>query len=705
MTQTHDTGWTGPYIVGATMLATLAAAGIVDLAALPAWWPPACAGIPAAILAAVAILRPAVRWRAGGLALWLAWCGSWSWWVVAHEWTQNAIGAFAFLSLGAAIACTALRRGDGEEASGRPRKISDVEPLLQKAANHTALEVVDIHPWKGRRRDGERIRVDLNGITLHALSLRCDDIAAALRLPIGCTVSVEEAEHQGAAYLDVMRRDCLAETRTVEESTEPASINDEFDVMHDPRGNPIPICLRLQSIILGGAPDMGKTTLLARIIMFLARCNDALVWVVDPGGGGVATPFIEPWAQGKATAPAVDWIAQDFYEGAVMVAVANAIVKDRKTSREAMRRRREYKTRTLPLDADLPAIVVIGDEGGEIGKATALLGALVKDGLSSLAQIGREAGGRAIMSVLRGTADLLDKGLRIVAAIRICLTMTEQDEYVHILGTNPPKTKLRHKGAGWIVAGIGQIPRLARSADVPTDVCEQHVIATARYRTVLDARAQQVAAAVTVQEVLGGRDPLQHLEIVRHRAFRDVAAGRAYSGRWDRYADKLAEMRDEEPPPPQEPPAPQPAVDQPTIAPAGSASEQLLIAAGMVNATETTRLDGINVEAEFSELVSDTHMRRSPSGEQQDGAGPPAPAEAEPADASGQVLTRDAIVEVLRSAYPEQLTSAQIGEDLGDMGIEVKRTYRQALLKDLLNKGRIARGDGDRYLYPAPDRS
>src|SRR5439155_15120949 len=100
---------------------------------------------------------------------------------------------------------------------------------------------------------------------------------------------------------DVMLRDCLAEPTELTEDYSAASINDEFPVMSSPRGERLNICLRIKSMIVGGTTGSGKTTLLNRLILWLARCVDALIWVIDLNGGGVAAPWIEPWALGKAS--------------------------------------------------------------------------------------------------------------------------------------------------------------------------------------------------------------------------------------------------------------------------------------------------------------------------------------------------------------------------------------------------------------------
>jgi hypothetical protein len=403
-------------------------------------------------------------------------------------------------------------------------------------------------PWENPK-DGMRLFVDLpaeQGTTPADLAAKAANIAAAFRLPRGCGVRVLDSDRQGVALMDVMLRNTLVDRNDphVEPKT-PASINDSFPIITTPRGEVLSICLRVLSMIIGGTTGSGKTTLLHRIIMWLARCTDAIIFVVDLNGGGVAEPWVSPWATGRTAKPVVDWIADNEEEAAVMLAVANAIAKDRKTNKEAVRRKKAANAMVLPVDYLMPAIVVLTDEGGEVRQAGSLFGQLAAQGITRLAQIGRAEGLRVIMSVLRGTADLTDKGLRVNAALRLCLRMEEHDEYYHVLGVNPGKTELEGAhGAGFLRTPELPRPVLGRTVNVDLAGIDRHAVACGELRPELDEYALRVAAKVTAADVLGGRTPTrEHLE---SPAMRDANRGLAYAGRWDRYAAKLAEMRGEE---------------------------------------------------------------------------------------------------------------------------------------------------------------
>jgi hypothetical protein len=347
--------------------------------------------------------------------------------------------------------------------------------------------------------------------------------------------------------LDVMLRDCLTDSNVLlADDFSPVSVYDSFQVMTTPRGESLEVCLRSQSMVIGGAPESGKTTLLHRIILWLARCVDCLIWVVDANGGGVAEPWVRPWAMGKAGRPIIDWVAADEDEAAVLVAVATAIAKDRKTSPEAVCRRHGSDTTVLPVDEKLPAIVVLNDEGGEMRQAVSALGQLADQGISRLAQIGRAEAVRTIKSVLRGTADLLDKGMRVCAALRICLRMEEEDEYAHVLGKNPGKTALLHKGSGYLRRPEDPRPIFGRTVYMLLSQIERAAVACADLRPDLDDRARKVAARIRARDVLGGRDPDGYPDVMALPVMRDVEAGLAYGNRWVRFAPRLAAMRGEE---------------------------------------------------------------------------------------------------------------------------------------------------------------
>ncbi|MEU5946328.1 hypothetical protein ABZ793_12290 [Micromonospora sp. NPDC047465] len=691
--------WVPAWTVGTMLVAHALGTGAVPMS----WWMP-LGFAPVAVIVAVVVSfaqdRPfAVPHRAlavAGACLWAAMVARSGWTdgrAVAIVGGALIVAALEYAIPGARPAPIGWVGQTAEAVDRRPTEVLSWETLLRQLTRKE-LHVREIRPW-ARPSDGQQIHVDLPvDMTVKDLAAICDKIAAGRRLPQGCVVEAKDGAHQGSAVLDVMLRDCLAgDSRVIAEPTSPASINDSFDVATTARGEELTVCLRQKSAVIGGTVGSGKTTLLHRIIFFLARCTDTLVWVVDFNGGGVAAPWIRPWAVGAASAPVVDWVADTPEEAAVMLAVGRAIAKDRKTSREAIRRKRAANTTVLPVDKDLPAFVILTDEGGEVRQAAGLLARLVDDGIARLAQIARAEGGRVVMSVLRGTGDLLGKGLRSVAGVRVCLRMEEEGEYDHVLGVNPGRARLLHIGSTYVYrTDTDYRPVLARTVDVDLDSIEQHAVATARLRPRLDERAQQVAAKVTVQDVLDGRDPRDNPDIARLPVMRDVENGRAYEGRWERKAAMLAELRGEDVPDDEPALLPAAVPDRPTVAAPGSAAERLLLGTGVVveqpapqpRRPEPEPAGQRDMLAEAEALLSPEHLALD---------GTPGESGSRPATA------REAILLVLRDARPDLLTNAQVHARVVEAGYEVSPQRVHQLLTALTSKGEV-RQVGTGYELP-----
>jgi len=640
------------------------------------WWMPLGAAIPGALVALVASLaleQPrAVAHRVAAVLAGCVWVavvayGGWGVWAVVALASGAAIVAGCEVAAGRGRAMV-LRVGPAEQPGDRrPEPVREWEAMLQRLAKRP-VRVRELRPWPSRQ-DGLQVHVDLpEDMTVRDLAALTDKIAAARRLPQGCIVRALDAEHQGAAILDVMLRDCLAADHPpAREPATPASIYDPISIAVTARGELVEAELREQSMIVGGTTGSGKTTLLHRLIMRLARCTDTLVWIVDLNGGGVAAPWIAAWAQGKADRPVVDWVAEDPVEAAVLIATANAIAKDRKTSPEALRRKRAANSHILPVDKDLPLIMVITDEGGEIRQMSGLLADLVDEGITRLAQIGRAEGARVIMSVLRGTADLLSKGLRTVAGVRVCLRMAEEDEYSYVLGVHPGRTRLLHRGSAYVYRTDQDFrPLLARTSNVDLESIEAHAIATAHLRPRLDDRGRQVAARVTVRDVLDGRDPSSHPELSRHPALLDVVAGGAYELRWERKARMLAQIRGEEVP--EDEPAPGRS-ERPTVAPVGSAAERLLLATGVLATPEPERVPARQL----------TLVRSEPEPEQR------------------PETAREAVLLALRDARPDPLALAQVHAQVLGLGVQVTPQRVHQVLTALAQRGEVRRDEAGRY--------
>jgi hypothetical protein len=681
--QTSDRN--GHWWVAAGLAFTLAAALAIRGFGLAWWWPAVVAATGTAMLALVGWRRPAAIPACTLIGLALVGAATWVCWVVTYGWGQIPIALLCSGSIAVTIASLLLPSGglgdwvvdESDPDDRRPRVVRDREEKLRRATKQPIV-VTRVEPWKERPKDGERIYCDLpDGCRLETIKGYAQEIQGKLKLKHGCVVTVLDGEdHQGQFVLDVMLRDSFTQDVPADLDTTPLSILDAFPIGRNARGVWRSICLRIESVIVGGSPGSGKTTFLRRLIMYLARCTDAVVWVIDLNGGGVAEPFVTPWARGEATAPAVDWVAHDLPEAAVMVTVARELLKDRKTAPWSIRLKHLHNTNVLPVSAKLPAVVVLGDEGAEIEKALGLLGTLVSEGITTIGQIGRGEAGRVVHSILRGVADCVDKNLRANAANRVCHRMIEHDEYAHILDRRPPRIKLRHPGQFWAaITPPGTADEehpdleLLRGVDVTPQMAVAHTIATAHLRPTLDQRAQQVAAAITLWDVLG-KDPREVDRVITdHPAMRDVEAGRAYSGRWERFEAKLAAMRGEvvEPARQQRPVEPD-AVD--------------LDLSELENATAQIRDSFANPEPDPD---ADGGERSVESGD-------------DPTDTASSPRTRELIEQILRDAYPRSLESREIGQELLARGSGVSRQTRHAQLRVLLDASVVGR-DGSRYVY------
>lgn len=634
-----------------------------------------------------------------------------------------AMGAAAALIIGmseqraadakveAAAMQEAAEMAAASEPARDPREAA-IECLLRRITKRKDLIVRKIVPWDDPE-NGMDIHVDLpENFTPRDLADHTDRIQSSptLRLPQGCVVTVIDGAYQCEAILSIMLRDCLKDHLMLEESVEPASINDKFDLMRSPQGHWFQICLRIACMIVGGTTGSGKTTLLNRIIAYLARCTDALIWVVDFNGGGLGAPWTRLYEEGKVDKPTIDWLADNETEAAVLMACAHNTATSRKTDRGAVALRRAAGSNILPVSAEKPAIIVITDEGGEVRQATSILGQIVCDRISRLAQIGRAEAVRVIMSVLRGTADLLDKALRAVCAIRVCLRMDEEGEADHVLGRNPGRTHLLHTGSAWLYRTTeDHRPIIGRSVDVTPMAIEQHSAATAHLRPTLDRAAQAVCRSISLTDVLDGRDPETFPDLLDRAPLVDVARGMAYTNRWQRRKDRLAAIERGEDPDATSTSTTKPGKRQQQRPVSNSNS---LLSGGVAKLTGRCQLAGSaaqpvqpavsDVDTEFAELTDGQHfMEEGSNPYDQSGTADQditvRPQEEVP-QASAMTL-REHLKILLSEQYPNGQRAGQLEKTLTERGVSYSRKNLYVQLGAMVEKSE-AEKNGELYYSP-----
>lgn len=598
----------------------------------------------------------------------------------------------------------------------RTAQEEEMQALLRRLSK-TNIRVVRIVPWENAD-DGMDILVSLiEGMEPKDLVDLCGKIQSSpqLHLPQGCVVTVLDGEYQCEAIIRVMLRDCLKDYIDLAdyESPSPASINDGFPLMRSPQGNWFTVCLRIFCMIVGGTTGSGKTTLLNRIIAYLARCTDALIWVVDFNGGGLGAGWNRPFEEGKVARPIVDWLGDTEEESAVIMACAKAIAKSRKTDRESVKMRRDAGTNVLPVSPRKPAVVVITDEGGEVRQAASVLGQVVCSQISSLAQIGRETGVRVIMSVLRGTSDLLDKALRAVCSIRICLRMDEEGEYDHVLGRNPGRVRLMHTGSAWVYRTTEDYrPVIGRSVDVPPAFVERHAIACANLRPELDKAGQSICANIELADVFSGRDPGNYPELLDHPALVDVTNGDAYTRRHTRRAERLAALeRGEDPDSPAGRRTTTTTDDAAPAPRAGSATANLLSQVSRLGAARKPKAETTAPAATtavptdtdvFNALTSGQHMLldgHCPIDTDTTTDPTITPESGETVPDSPTTTLRERLNLMLTDIYPNGLRAGEIEAALTAERVRYSRGNLFGVLKDMTTKHAELDKIGDRYFH------
>ncbi|MFI7073539.1 hypothetical protein [Micromonospora sediminicola] len=717
--------WVPAWVIAVVIAAALLHKGAADGAVK---WAPAIAvgaGLLAAFLAvlvsAVTERRKAAAHRAAAALL----AGVWMAYVAHAGFGATAGLLFAlgggvlivleFLLAPAEWAAVVQRQQPAEtvdDGDYRPARVKQWEAVL-RATFKQPVVVHRVGPWNNPD-DGVQITVELAGdLTIDSVVNACPTIATKAKLKPNCVVRVVgPGEHQGIVVLDAMLRDCLAEYREAVEDVTPSSVYEAIPLSRTPRGDDVEVTLREKSMLLGGMPGAGKTTFLHRLIMRMARWVDALIWVIDLNGGGLAWPWVEAWARGDAEKPTVDWVAPDEMSAAVMVAVAQAIAKDRKINPEARKRRKAKNTTVLPVDKDLPLIVLVTDEGAEVAQAVGIIGLLVKEGITRTAQIARAEGIRVIMSILRGTADTVDRSLKTAVAVMCCMRMILREEYGHVLGADP-----KHKGAmpnGYMFVNRPEqdpAPILTKTDDVTLAAIDAHSIATAHLRPDLDERAQKVASRITVADVLDGRDPRDFPDIARHPIMQDVEAGRAYSGRWDRLAHKLAELRGDEVPEFESEPERVTVASRPTVADPGSHLEKFLLATGVRTDREPatpaappqSEQRPSSEDDVFAALTDPAHLEvdAQPLPPRTSAAPTPGTDLVPLSNPAGEqtASARELILGVLRQAGADWLTAAEIRRRIArDTQMDVTRQRADQVLTALVSSGEVQRAE-DRPLF------
>lgn len=445
------------------------------------------------------------------LGRWAA-AGGWTTWAIAHPhpWGAWGIGALAAgCVLGAALGPMLRRHTAAPVAAGgrtmvlgsaaRENEEWRARIAERGGAPFKGVVVEAVTKWDNRNGEDVRICMPKAGATVDQLRYLAPGLAADANLPHGCSIEIIEPEGEGQRTV-IMRVPtrvpaALDEGHPLWE--EQRSILDGIPIGAHPNGDTAEGPMREESWLVVGKKGAGKTTLLWGVTATVGMCRDALVWHIDLNGGGMTQPWVDVWLDGRVERCPIDWAAPNVDEAIRMVNAAVKIAKHRKIAYR--KRKKEHNTNLLPVGSDLPEIVIILDEGAEAmaaaGKGQVMELAMK---LEEIQRIARNEAVNLVLSVLRGTGDLVPAAMSTQTGVGICMKVRQQKEIAAVFESawelKLQPNHLTAKGAGWISVD-GDLPTRYQGWNILPDDMEQMALRIAQVRPDLDEASAEVAGA------------------------------------------------------------------------------------------------------------------------------------------------------------------------------------------------------------------
>ncbi|MFD8706117.1 hypothetical protein ACFV1W_26525 [Kitasatospora sp. NPDC059648] len=522
----------GP-VSGAVSAAT--GAGAMALLGAATHMPP---GIPLAVGAAGALghgIGASIRRRLTGrtmvtrAASWLL-AGGWTTWAITTgPLTWAAAGTLAGLGVGiGAMASNSAIREEAvelermsDEARSAARKMNgEREALAREWAERihrvTGIQVAvfAVEFWKTGA--GFSLAAELPGgsATWDRIAAAARGLATDARLPLGCTVWVEEGDRQGRVVLDIATVNVMAGEYPYPDDYSALSILTGIPWGLLPNSDQAQVLLREACALILGPPGSGKSTFVDVILAGFARCVDVLTFLIDLKAGAAGIPWVRPWleAQGlkapKAgaekppadTRPGVDWLASTPEEALLMIQAVLRINAARQQGYQDLMDAQD--TTLLPVSANLPQIEVVVDEGAELLSAASFTDRTMKalqEGVKKAMRTTRAMGIRFVLTAVDGNVSAIgDTAIRKFSPVGVALTSGES------AGNNVNKLfpsakvdtrQLRAKGCGVIgdASADGFAPTGFKGWKTSPSMVRDVVLATNARRPSLDPVSAQAA--------------------------------------------------------------------------------------------------------------------------------------------------------------------------------------------------------------------
>jgi hypothetical protein len=372
------------------------------------------AGVPRAVVAWLtifgvcgAVIGATMAGIAGWPRMWIAgsvlYAGAWLFWVALWS-PWHWPPAVALAGGGGAILGPLWPRAAAQIAAGRVSR--SAEAITMQAGRDGAQWVRMMERAGFRRMRFVEYRETRAGFALHMQMGRGMTLAQlrngseAIEIAHGRirdgAVTVERGKYARDVVIQFNTRDILAETIPFPMDLDPVPAGTPFRTGLFEDAAPVEMTTDKHMKVIG-ITGGGKTNLINVLLARFLQSPERIVWVIDPKGGRMIAPWLEPWFRGETDRPVIDWPATTEAEWTRLLAAAVRIYKARSAAR--------LGTEQVAISAQVPELVIVIDEFTDIAESR-----INREAVKTLVRKGRSEGVKIGIAGQRGTVTMLGDG-------------------------------------------------------------------------------------------------------------------------------------------------------------------------------------------------------------------------------------------------------------------------------------------------------
>lgn len=340
-------------------------------------------------------------------------------------------------------------------------------------------------PWILRTRTtpvGERLHLRLRpGQSAEGLEARIEELRAAVRAR---DVRITRDPHRShRVSVDIVRRDPLTATTNIGWADQDADVLSMWNPVHlgvAETGEAVRLSLVERSLLVGGEPGSGKSSLLNIVVAHAAQSPDAHLLLIDPN-----EVQFGPW-QDRALAYAAD----DPADALAVLELVRAEIRTRLALLRTLPGVVRKVTPDIATTYDLPLWVLVIDE---LAFHTSVVGSSAQRTAFTTAARDivarcRAAGIIPLMATQRPTSDVVPTSLRDLFSLRCAFRTTTTTSSDVILGDSWARrgysatdVDITARGVGWLLAE-GHHPQRMKAAWLNDTTIADLAVTTIRHR-------------------------------------------------------------------------------------------------------------------------------------------------------------------------------------------------------------------------------